>query len=92
MLLSVPFDMNSEKTIIRAVVEKDGSIRHLLPAEYHGDPVNSEGILCFQHFGWEMLDNLLKVGFSDAFALIFWSIEFGYFTQQIQFIAIKDSA
>jgi SAM-dependent methyltransferase len=91
MLFSVPFVMSSEKTIIRATREIDGSINHLLPAEYHGDPVNSDGILCYQHFGWDMLGDLFKAGFSDACALIFWSKEFGYFTQQIQFLAIKDS-
>jgi len=91
MLFSVPFICGSEKTVIRAALDSGGSVKHLLPPEYHGDPINNEGILCFQHFGWEMLDDLLSAGFSDAFALIFWSMEFGYYTQQIQFVAVKVS-
>jgi SAM-dependent methyltransferase len=89
MLFSVPFILNSEETLIRAVIDTDGSVCHLLPPEYHGDPVNQGGILCYQHFGWEMIEDLLSAGFADAFALIFWSLEFGYYTQQIQFVAIK---
>lgn len=89
MLFSVPFAQNEKKNIIRAVVEKDGSIHHIMKPEYHGDPVSERGILCFQHFGWEVIEDLLNAGFEDAFALVFWSLEFGYFTQQIQFVAKK---
>lgn len=89
MLISVPFVEKSKRNIIRAVVAKDGSIKHLHPPEYHGDPLNKGGILCYQHFGWEMLNNLLDAGFSDAYAIAFWSKEMGYYTRQIQFIAEK---
>jgi hypothetical protein len=52
MLFSVPFDANSAHNHIRAQFRKDGTIEHLLPPEYHDDPRNPEGCLCFQHFGW----------------------------------------
>jgi SAM-dependent methyltransferase len=89
MLFSVPFAENSEENITRAVVQDDGSIQHLLPAEYHGDPVGTGGILCYHNYGWEMLNILLDIGFSDAYAITFWSKEMGYYTRQYQFVAEK---
>ena len=49
MLFSVPFDANSVRNKIRAQLQKDGTIDYLLPPEYHDDPRNPEGCLCFQH-------------------------------------------
>jgi hypothetical protein len=34
-------------TIERAIVEENGNIKHLLPPEYHGDPIRGE-ILAFE--------------------------------------------
>ena len=49
-----------------------GTISHLLPPEYHADP------LCFYHFGWDLLDALRSLGFRDTLALIYWTGELGY--------------
>ncbi|HEY9076230.1 MAG TPA: class I SAM-dependent methyltransferase [Anaerolineaceae bacterium] len=87
---SVPFLSNSEKNLIRAKLNKDGSIEYFLPPEYHGDPVGSGGILCFTHFGWNMIDEVKHVGFSDTYAIFFWSSYYGYLGgEQVLFIAIK---
>ncbi len=90
MLWSVPFNRNSEQNIIRAQRKSDGSIKHLLEPEYHGDPVTSKGCLCFAHFGWEMLRQIRESGFSDAYAVLFWAMDFGYLgSEQILFVAYK---
>ena len=90
MFFSVPFAILSEENIIRATIDKDGLVSHILPPIYHGDPMNSEeGVLCYHDFGWAMLTDLLEAGFSDAYALIYWSTDFGYFGSQIQFIVKK---
>lgn len=90
LLFSVPFNSNSEKNIIRATVDESGKINHLLEPEYHGDPIGGgNGILCYQHFGWEILDQLKNLGFRDAYAILGWSNEFCYFTPQVQFFALK---
>jgi SAM-dependent methyltransferase len=71
---TAPFNMNAEKTSVRATVRQDGTIQHLMDPIMHGDPINpSEGILCFQIFGWDILNLLRKIGFSDAKVAIFWS-------------------
>jgi len=87
---SVPFDANSVRNQIRAQLRKDGTIEYLLPPEYHDDPRNPEGCLCFQHFGWEMLEEMKQAGFSSVWALSYYSQEYGYLgDKQIQFLAEK---
>ena len=78
LLASFPFDTSQEKTVIRATVGTDGSITHHLPPEYHGDPVDDSGCLCFQVFGWDLLDEMHRVGFSEAHAVVYWSLDRGY--------------
>ena len=86
---TVPFIFNSRENIIRSVI-KEGELVHILEPEYHGNPTTNSKILCFQHFGWAMLDDIKKVGFKDAYAVLFRSEEFGYlgFNQAV-FVAIK---
>lgn len=74
MFISVPFLEQADKTVIRASVEADGSLTHHLEPEYHGDPVNKDGgILCFQHFGWDILDDLKTAGFATVRVHFIWS-------------------
>jgi SAM-dependent methyltransferase len=85
-----PFDRNSYDNIIRAKLDKDGNIIHLMEPEYHGDPVNEKGILCFTVFGWESLDEFRKAGFDDVYIVLLWSDVFGYLGgEQVFFIAKK---
>ncbi len=89
MMWSVPFIADHYKNSIRAEII-DGEIVHLQPPEYHGDPLSDKGVLCFQHFGWEMLDQFRLSGFRDAYAMVFHSTKFGYLGgEQIVFMAIK---
>ncbi len=78
LIASFPFDIDAAETEIRATIDPDGGINHLLPPEYHGDPISSEGCLCFQRFGWSVLDDLKQAGFSDASVLLYWSPDHGY--------------
>lgn len=78
LFFSVPFDLNSAENVIRAEMQPDGSVKHLLPPEFHGDPLQESGCLCFRHFGWECLDELKADGFSDAAGYFYWSREYGY--------------
>jgi SAM-dependent methyltransferase len=91
MLFSAPFDAAAARNVIRARVRADGVIEHLLPPEYHGDPLNrNEGILAFQYFGWDMLTQMHEAGFKRASALLYHSTDFGYLgANQIQFLVTK---
>jgi SAM-dependent methyltransferase len=90
LLFSVPFVKSSQSTITRAATQEDGKIMHFLPPEYHGDPLNPKGCLCFYHFGWDLLEELREIGFKRAEALNYWSNEYGYLGgEQIIFMASK---
>jgi hypothetical protein len=89
MMWSVPFIATSSNNVVRARIE-NGEIIHILPPEYHGNPLSNDGILCFTHFGWQMLDQMRAAGFRDAYALCYHSSKFGYLgSEQFMFIAIK---
>lgn len=77
LVMTVPFALNAPATIVRASVRPDGSIEHHLPPEYHGDPLDPAGTLCFYHFGWDLLDELRSGGFRDAALYFYWSRDYG---------------
>jgi SAM-dependent methyltransferase len=80
LLFTAPFRLSSSQTLVRASVGASGEIVHLVEPEYHGgnlaDP--GRGILCFRHFGWDVMQQLEGVGFCDAEVWLFWSRELGY--------------
>jgi SAM-dependent methyltransferase len=63
--LTVPFIEDRQDTVVRARVDANGGIEHWLPPEIHGDPM-SDGVLCYYHFGWDLLDATRAAGFTDA--------------------------
>ena len=78
LFFSAPFRINEPNTLVRAEVV-DGDISHIEEPEYHGDPVNpSEGILCYYHFGWDLLDEMKRIGFFEPKIHLYWSKDFGY--------------
>ncbi|MDB5116117.1 MAG: methylase involved in ubiquinone/menaquinone biosynthesis [Mucilaginibacter sp.] len=66
VLLSAPFIFENDKTIVRATIDEKGEVTHLLEPEYHGDPVLPLGILCYYHFGWDLLDSFRDAGFKSV--------------------------
>jgi ubiquinone/menaquinone biosynthesis C-methylase UbiE len=91
MLLTVPFRRDSRQNVVRARLLESGEIEHLLPPQFHGDPLDSDGCLAFYEFGWELLDELREIGFARVSGLLYWSLELGYLgVEQIAFAAFKD--
>lgn len=79
LLFTVPFLALDQASRVRARIDANGEIEHILPPQYHGDPVHPDkGVLCFQEFGWDVLERLNAVGFADAKALVYESAEYGY--------------
>lgn len=72
LIFTIPFFFNQKVNLIRASFDEQGNLIHHLPPEVHGNPLSNEGSLCFQNFGWEILDNLRDVGFKKAQASIYW--------------------
>lgn len=90
LMWSAPFLAGSEENVIRARLGEDGEIQHILEPEYHGDPLTQGGVLCFTHFGWKVLDELKSAGFTDAYAIPYQSVKFGYLgPETFLFFAVK---
>ncbi|WP_071592239.1 glycosyltransferase [Pseudanabaena sp. PCC 6802] len=90
LFLTVPFDSNRQEHLIRATVNQDGSINHIEPPEYHGNPLNlDEGILCFQIFGWQLLDELKEAGFQSAKTVFYWSYLHGFLGDNLAIVYAK---
>ena len=88
-IFTVPFIPTMAKTIVRARV-KNNQIEHILPAEYHGDPLDPEkGCLSFYHFGWDLIEDLKDAGFQEAGIYCYHSIKFGYLGEGVILYAKK---
>ena len=89
LLLTVPFLNASPHTLVRARIE-NGELRHLEKPEYHGNPtIDDCGILCFYHFGWDLLDALRNAGFSAVALLDAWGAETALFGDQLAIVATR---
>ncbi|MEW6517300.1 MAG: tetratricopeptide repeat protein [candidate division FCPU426 bacterium] len=90
LLFSIPFHQELEKTRPRAVRE-DGKVVHLLPPQFHDDPVGDGGCLVFYDFGWDILELCLEAGFSRSRAEAHYDPSRGYLGAggQLLFVAEK---
>lgn len=89
LLISVPFNLNSKETLIRASVNADGATTFHVEPEYHGNPVSKKGSLSFYSFGWELLDVLRETGFKEVNAIIYWSKKYAYLGGEQLLISAK---
>jgi SAM-dependent methyltransferase len=65
LVFSVPIT-SAVSTVERAVIEK-GSVRHLLPPEYHGDRIRGQGqVLVYRDYGLDIVERLKVEGFREA--------------------------
>lgn len=89
LIFSIPIFKDMNKTIQRTVIE-DGKLKYKLPKVFHGNPLSAEGSLVFSDFGWDVLDTLKDVGFSDTYAIVYFSVKKGYLGElPIIFEAVK---
>ena len=87
MFITIPLK-GGEKTIQRATIE-NGKINHILPEQYHANPIAKEkGTLVFYNYGWDFLDFLKNAGFSDAYMLGYYDMNFGHIGDGLQSIFV----
>lgn len=67
LVLTVPFAADRAESLLRARLAADGRVEHLVEPEYHGDPVDPDGILAYHTFGWDLLDRVRGAGFAEAY-------------------------
>lgn len=65
LVLTVPFHEQQADNRPIAELDESGGVRFFGDPEYHGDPL-SGGVACFHHFGWQLLEDLCRSGFTTA--------------------------
>jgi len=60
-IFTVPLDETSP-TLIRGKRAADGSIHHLAPPEYHGDPMRGMTVYTWRTYGIDITDRLAQAG------------------------------
>jgi len=88
LILTAPFSFQTG-TQVRATVDEEGVVTHLMEPCYHGDPLSDEGVLAYYDFGMELLDQLNDVGFKDSSLACYWSNDWGYPAANVAFVARK---
>jgi SAM-dependent methyltransferase len=78
LVLTVPFLRGQFATSVRAIAIPGAPIVHLEPPEYHEDPSSDNGILCFYHFGWDLLAALREHGFTGVGVVECWAPHEGH--------------
>ena len=89
LFFSVPFVEDSDRTVQRSEL-RDGELVHLLPPEYHGNPVSAEGSLVFYEYGWDLLGRCLDAGFEDVYLLGYWSALHGHLGEGMQLVFVAE--
>lgn len=89
-LFSIPFYSERAEIVQRAKI-CSGHIEHLMPEQYHSNPVSERGSLVFYDFGWDILKHCRGAGFSDAHAVFYYSLPNAYLGDagQLLFEAFK---
>ena len=89
-LFTIPFYSQLEHSRIRAKI-LNGNIVHVLEPTYHANPIDKGGgSLVYTDFGWDILERLVQVGFSDAFVFPYQQTCAGHIGgNEIAFMAIR---
>ena len=66
-VMTVPF--YDQKASVRRAAIVDGRLVHLLPAQFHGNPVSEDGALVFTEPGIDLLDQIREAGFDMQMSL-----------------------
>lgn len=77
LLMTAPITLKSYASTVRAQMIEDGTVEHICPPEYHGNPLGPPS-LCFTSFGFDLIDDMRESGFSDAYAELYANRQLGY--------------
>lgn len=53
-VFTIPFHSTQASSTTRAAIDEGGVIEHLMPPEYHGDPLSEHGVLVVTDFGRDL--------------------------------------
>src|SRR5579884_1436395 len=77
LIMTTPTFVDARENAVRAIIDDEGKLQHLLPPEYHGNPLGPPS-LCFTSFGFDLVEELRRYGFHDSYAQFYFNKELGY--------------
>jgi hypothetical protein len=66
-----------KETLVRATRGEDGKIRHLEPADYHGNPIDEKGSLVVTEWGRELCDFIYRTSGATTTAILIRDMSLG---------------
>ena len=89
LLLTVPIAPDAYQSHRRARIDENGQVEFVLEPEYHGNPLGPPS-LCFTSFGFDLIDDIKRSGFSDCYIETYGGKEMGFWgAEQFLIIAKK---
>ena len=77
ILATLPFHEDWDHSVARARLDEHG-LTHLLPPEFHGNPLSHKGSLVFTDFGWDFVAMARDAGFEDLHVAAYASEALGH--------------
>ena len=77
ILATMPLHEDRDQSVVRARLDDDG-VKHLLPPEFHGNPLSHKGSLVFTDFGWDFITIARAAGFDDMHVAAYASEALGH--------------
>ena len=59
-IFTTPLVRKAEPTVIRAQLSDDNQVEHLLPPEYHGNPISEQGSLVTYDWGYDIVGRIWR--------------------------------
>jgi SAM-dependent methyltransferase len=87
-VFTTPLVRKYEATIQRAR-RSAGRIEHLLPPEYHGNPIDSSGSLVVWHFGYDLADRIQLASGMTSTVYVIDNLDLGIRAEYIEVIVSR---
>ena len=91
-IFTTPLVSKTQPTQARASREADGTIEHLAPPEYHGNPVNPDGALVTWHLGFDLAAKILEVAKTPTIVFSLDRLDLGIRAEYIEVLVSLNNA
>jgi Methyltransferase domain len=88
-IFTVPLINKSQATQRWAQLDKHGKVVHLMPAEYHGNPVDEKGALVTMHYGYDLASQITSHTGCPTTIVQIDSIELGIRAEYIEVLVMQ---
>jgi hypothetical protein len=89
LIATVPFLYGQQEHLVKAIWRGEEREPDVIgEPDYHGNPVDEGGSLVYRYPGWQLLDDLLEAGFSDAAMHAISSTAYGVLGEELPLVFV----